>query len=92
MKIYTAEEAMEGIDDLDPDEAEDVSDLAAIGQANGSIEDAKDQLLAAVAAARANGRSWTDIAHRLGVSRQAARERWSDAVAALPPGSKALAS
>ncbi len=92
MKTYTVEEAMEGIDDLGPDESEDVSDLAAIGQALGSIEDAKDELLAVIAAARSNGRSWTEIAHRLGVSRQAARERWSAAVAGKPPGSKALAS
>lgn len=92
MKTYTVEEAMEGIDELDPDEAEDVTDLAVIGHALDSIEHAKAELLATIADARAHGRSWTEIAHRLGVSRQAARERWSDAVAALPATPKALAS
>jgi DNA-binding Lrp family transcriptional regulator len=34
--------------------------------------------LAAVRAARASGRSWTEIATRLGVTRQSAWERWRD--------------
>lgn len=32
----------------------------------------------AVRTARSNGRSWTDIASALGVSRQSAWERWRD--------------
>lgn len=40
------------------------------------------QLSAGVVAARAAGASWTTIGAELGMSRQAARQRWSAAVAA----------
>ncbi|HEU5266790.1 MAG TPA: hypothetical protein VFU35_08815, partial [Jatrophihabitans sp.] len=48
-------------------------------------EAAEAKLLTAVAAARENDRSWTEIANVLGVSRQAARQRFADAVVGAPP-------
>lgn len=61
-------------------EAQDASDLREIGAALIGIEAAEASLTAAVEKARANGRSWTDIANVLGVSRQAARQRFAGAV------------
>jgi len=60
-------------DDLDPDTAavEDLADLRAIAEA-----------AERVAAARAHGRSWNRIAAALGVSRQAARQRFGGKVGA----------
>lgn len=55
----------------------DASDLRRIGQAAAAIETARGELAAAVAAARANGRSWGAIGMVLGVTKQAARERFS---------------
>ena len=57
-------------------------DLRAIGMALTDVDEAENRLVAAVAAARDNDRSWTDIASILGVSRQAARQRFGQAVAA----------
>lgn len=45
-----------------------------------AIERAVDDLgRARIAAARAAGASWAEIANRLGVTRQAVHKRWSDA-------------
>lgn len=79
-RSYTAAEAAAGIDNLDPDSpgVEDVSDLAEIAHAQAKFDSAKHRLTAAVATARANGRSWTLIGYRLGLSEQAARKRFSD--------------
>jgi hypothetical protein len=68
---------------LDPAgaEAEDITDLRAIAEA---AEQARcDEALIAerVAAARSHGRSWNRIAVALGVSRQAARQRFGGKVA-----------
>ncbi|SHF57643.1 ECF sigma factor [Jatrophihabitans endophyticus] len=61
----------------DPDvEAKDASDLRRIGEALGGVQRADTELVEAVAAAKAAGRSWTEIANVLGVSRQAARQRF----------------
>lgn len=65
-------------------------DLRAIGVAMRAVA-ANDLLLAdEVARARANGRTWTQIAAVLGVTKQAARERFSESThraGALPPAS-----
>lgn len=61
-----------------PSAVDDVRDLRRIGTALQDIDAAQDSLRAAITAARENGRSWTDIANVLGVSRQAARQRFAN--------------
>jgi len=61
-----------------PSAVDDVRDLRRIGVALQEIDTAQDALRSAVATARDNGRSWTEIANILGVSRQAARQRFAD--------------
>ena len=58
----------------------DGSDLSAIGEALRAV--AKSDLILAdqVAKARAKGRTWTQIAAVLGVTKQAARERFGEPV------------
>jgi hypothetical protein len=66
------------LDSLDPatTPAEDPADLRHIGLALRAMSDQQRELDEAVAAARANGRSWAEIGLVLGISRQAARERY----------------
>lgn len=66
------------LDNLDPStlDVEDASDLRAIGGALARMSTAESELTNAVAAARANGRSWGMIAVALGVTKQAARQRY----------------
>jgi hypothetical protein len=66
------------LDALNPDTtpAEDAADLRAIGVALQDIEAAEARLREAVDAARASGRSWGMIGLVLGVSKQAAHERF----------------
>lgn len=64
-------------------QAVDAADLRAIGEALIRIDEAEALLVAAVAAARDAGRSWTEVANVLGVSRQAARQRFE---ARVKPG------
>ncbi len=66
------------LDTLDPDTtpAEDAADLRAVGVALRDIDAAEARLREAVDAARANGRSWGMIGLVLGVSKQAAHERF----------------
>jgi len=54
----------------------DPVDLRRIGAAKIAIEHAEAELQEAVAAARANGRSWGYIGLVLGVSKQAAQQRF----------------
>jgi hypothetical protein len=54
----------------------DTSDLRRISDAAEAIVAAREALGAAVAAAKAGGRSWGQIGMVLGVSKQAARERF----------------
>jgi hypothetical protein len=68
-------------DELPDDAIDDRKDLRQIGMALISIEAAEQALISAVANARANKRSWTDIANVLGVSRQAARQRFDGRIA-----------
>ncbi len=77
-----AEDVERWLDSLDPaaisaPEA-DASDLRRIGRAVMATARNHAELADAVAEARANNRSWGQIAAILGVSRQAARERFGD--------------
>ncbi|MGH3500978.1 MAG: hypothetical protein ACRDQA_08800 [Nocardioidaceae bacterium] len=67
-------------DELDPAtaEAEPTSDLREIAVASEAARADEARLREAVAVARAHGRSWNQIAIALGVSRQAARQRFAD--------------
>jgi DNA-directed RNA polymerase specialized sigma24 family protein len=69
-------------DTLDPDtaEVEDLSDLNAVAVASQAVEANEARLRAAVLAAREHGRSWNQLANALGVSRQAARQRFGDKI------------
>jgi hypothetical protein len=74
---------MAWLDGLDPDDpnlpierGEQLADLRRIGSAVLGIEAAERALRAAVHAAHDGGRSWGDVAMVLGVSRQAARQRF----------------
>jgi hypothetical protein len=64
---------------LDPADFEDILDLRAVAEAAGAIRDEEARLRAAVRTARVvHGRSWNQIAIALGVSRQAARQRFAE--------------
>jgi hypothetical protein len=65
-------------DNLDPAELQDVSELRAVTTAARKLEEDETQLRQAVEIARGRGHSWNRIAVALGVSRQAARQRFSD--------------
>lgn len=69
-------------DDLDPAsvQAETTEDLRAIAIASDTLRADEGRLREAVEVARAHGRSWNQIALALGVSRQAARQRFADKV------------
>jgi hypothetical protein len=62
--------------DIDPAEVPRTDDLRAIADAAAVVATAQDRLNAAVDAARAQDRSWRQIGLALGMSRQAARERY----------------
>ena len=70
-------------DELDPAaRAEHTDDLRQIAVASDMVQDDEARLREAVHLARAHGRSWNQIAVALGVSRQAARQRFADQVGA----------
>lgn len=75
-----AAEARAWLDSLDPDvtPADDPRDLRRIGLALTDMAEAERELTGAVAEARRNGRSWGEIAMVLGVSKQAARQRYGE--------------
>ena len=68
------------VDKLDPATAavEQLDDLREVAVCADAVNEAEAALRGAVLAARANGRSWNRIAIALGVSRQAARQRFGD--------------
>ena len=70
------------LDDLDPEttEAQDTTDLRAIAETVDAINHDRALLRERVALARARNRSWSEIGIALGVSRQAARERFAGKV------------
>lgn len=76
-----AERFEELADRLDPATVEDASDLRAIAEAADAVRVDEACLTEAVQVARARGYSWNRIAVALGVSRQAARQRYADKVA-----------
>jgi hypothetical protein len=81
-----AAEALARLEALDPEDPgvtldSDRADMRRIGAALYAVDYAHTSLVQAVANARQHGRSWTDIANVLGVSRQAARQRFSDHIA-----------
>jgi hypothetical protein len=67
-------------DSLNPETAnvEGTDDLRAVATAAESVQAHDARLREAVLVARAHGRSWNHIALALGVSRQAARQRFAD--------------
>ncbi len=67
-------------DDLDPEAAEvdNTDDLRGIATTSEALRTDEARLREAVRVARARGRSWNQIAVALGVSRQAARQRFAD--------------
>ena len=67
-------------EEFDPESAEvdDTEDLRAVAQASDAERAVKARLREAVEIARAHGRSWNQIAIALGVSRQAARQRFAE--------------
>jgi len=67
-------------DELDPATAEvnHTDDLRQIAAASEAVRADEARLREAVEVARAHGRSWNQIAVALGVSRQAARQRFID--------------
>ena len=58
----------------------DGKDLRSVGDALRAVAASDLTLAEQVAAARANGRTWTQIAAVLGVTKQAARERFGEPV------------
>ena len=73
-----AAEAEAWLDTLDPADTsvEDPRDLRRIGLALTDVANGEQELAKAVADARRRGRSWGEIALVLGVSKQAARQRF----------------
>lgn len=68
------------LDELDPDtvEATNTEDLRAVAEAADAVAAAEARLREAVQIARAHEWSWNRIGVALGVSRQAARQRFSE--------------
>lgn len=69
-------------EELDPETAKvlPTEDLRGIAVAADAVRADEARLREAVAIARAQGRSWNQIAVALGISRQAARQRFADKV------------
>jgi hypothetical protein len=69
-------------EELDPATAKvrDLTDLRAVAEAADAVRANEARLKEAVEVARAKGHSWNRIAIALGVSRQAARQRFADKV------------
>jgi len=67
-------------DEMDPDatEFEQTEDLRQIAADADAVRQDEARLREAVEIARGQGRSWNEIALALGVSRQAARQRFAD--------------
>ena len=74
------ERAVQLAEEFEPDLArtEDTSDLREIAVAADQVKAGEARLREAIELARAHGRSWNHIAIALGVSRQAARQRFAD--------------
>ena len=78
MKKRDVEEWLDQLDPNDPTvEVRDGTYLRRITEAMAAVSDADAQLREAVADARAHGESWSLIGMVLGVSKQAAQQRFS---------------
>jgi hypothetical protein len=75
-----AADAEAWLDSLDPasNPAEDPADLRRLGLALRALAKAQREVDHAVGDARTKGRSWAEIGLVLGISRQAARERYGE--------------
>jgi hypothetical protein len=71
-------------EDFDPSGVpmEATTDLRALAEAVDSVRTGEARVRELVARARADGRSWGEIGIALGVSRQAARERFAEKIRA----------
>lgn len=81
-EIERAAERFEQLaEELEPESAKALvtDDLRGVAKAAQTVRDDEAPLREAVGVARAQGRSWNQIAAALGVSRQAARQRFADA-------------
>ncbi len=76
-KSKRLDEAVAALDDIGIEDTTDASDLRTIGELVDAISRDEAGLAEAVKAARNNGRSWTVVGLALGVSRQAAHNRFS---------------
>ncbi len=86
-EIERAAERFEQLaDELDPATTDvvDIDDLRAIAAASEAARADEARLREAVEVARAHGRSWNHIAVALGVSRQAARQRFGRSETHVP--------
>lgn len=83
MSMDKTERAEQLLDVLDPATAavENTEDLRAVAVAADTLATDEARLTEAVEIARARGRSWTRIGLALGLSRQAARQRFADKTA-----------
>lgn len=80
MNVSETERAEQLLDELDQarsTEAENTEDLREVAAGAEAVADAEARLTEAVDIARAHGRSWTRIGIAIGISRQAARQRFS---------------
>jgi len=71
-------------EEFDPSDArmDDTTDLRTLAEAVDSVRAGEARVRELVARARANGRSWGEVGIALGVSRQAARERFAEKIRA----------
>lgn len=83
MSMNETEHAEQLLDALDPATAtaENTDDLRAVADAADTLTNDEARLTEAVEIARAHGRSWTRIGIALGISRQAARQRFAEKTA-----------
>jgi hypothetical protein len=87
--MHTDEEVQRGsklAEEFDPSSVseENTADLRTLAEAVDAVRAGEARVRELVAEAHANGRSWGEIGIALGVTRQAARERFADKVRAQP--------
>lgn len=77
-----AERFQKWADELDPATAKvtDLAELRAVAEAADAVRSDEARVTEAVSVARAHGHSWNRIAVALGVSRQAARQKYADKI------------
>ena len=85
--MHTEEEierAAKLAEEFDPSNVpmDDTTDLRTLAEAVDAVRSGEARVRELVTRARANGRSWGEIGISLGVSRQAARERFAEKIRA----------